>query len=57
MTKGRAGLERCSCLMFTLPDPVLHGTMVHSRLLQRKSPGYELPILLQASYFLALETQ
>jgi hypothetical protein len=22
-----AGLELCSCLTFTLPDPVLHGTM------------------------------
>jgi hypothetical protein len=27
LTVGRAGLELCSCLTFTLPDPVLHGTM------------------------------
>jgi hypothetical protein len=26
LTLGRAGLELCSCLIFTLPDPVLHGT-------------------------------
>jgi hypothetical protein len=27
LTVGWAGLELCSCLTFTLPDPVLHGTI------------------------------
>jgi hypothetical protein len=27
LSMGRAGLELCLCHTFTLPDPVLHGTM------------------------------